>query len=87
MSVDLLGFMLVQAHKTVQDVVACSSIIRTALVIREIVLHGADRKLLLEAIDLVQEEDDAGLDKPSGVADAVEKSQSLLHAIYCLVFE
>lgn len=87
MGVDLLGFVLVQAHETVQNVVACGGVVGTALVVREVVLHRAHWQLLLETIDFVEEENDAGLDEPSRVADAVKESQSLLHAIHSLIFE
>lgn len=86
-SVDLLGLMLVQADETVQDVVAGSSIIRTTLIIGEVVLHGADGQLLLESVDLVEEQNDRSLDKPPRVADAVEQSQGFLHTVDRLVFE
>ena len=33
-------------------------------IIRKVILHGAHGQLLLEAIDLVQEQDDAGLGEP-----------------------
>ena len=85
--VDLLLLCLVQGHEAVEDVVAGSGIIGTALVIGEIVLHRADGQLLLEAIDLVEEENDGGLDEPPGVADGVEQSQGLLHTVYGLVLE
>ncbi len=56
-------------------------------VIWEVILHGADWELLLKAVDLVQEQDDAGLDEPPRVADAVEKSEGFLHTVDRLVFE
>jgi len=58
MGVDLLGFVLVQAYESIQDIVAGQIIIITTFVVREVVLHWADWELLLEAIDLVQEQDD-----------------------------
>lgn len=58
MCVDLLGLVLVQADETVEDVVASSSVVGTALIVREVVLHGADGQLLLESIDLVEEKND-----------------------------
>lgn len=64
MCVDLLGLVLVQADETVQDVVASSSVVGTALVVGEVVLHRADGQLLLESIDLVEEKNNRGLDKP-----------------------
>lgn len=57
MCVDLLGLVLVEADESVQDVVTSRCVVVTALVVREVVLHRADRQLLLESIDLVQEED------------------------------
>jgi len=57
-SVDLLGLMLVQANESVQDVVACQCVIITTFVVGEVVLHWADWELLLEAINLVQKQDD-----------------------------
>lgn len=64
MCVNLLGLVLVQADETVQDVVASSSVVGTALIVREVVLHGTDGQLLLESIDLVEEENDRCLDEP-----------------------
>jgi len=85
--VDLFLLGLVQGHETVENVVACSGIVGTALVVGEVVLHRADGQLLLEAIDLVEEENDGGLDEPPGVADGVEQGQSLLHTVDGLVLE
>jgi len=85
--VDLLGLVLVQADESVEDVVAGQSIVVTTFEVREVVLHGADWELLLESIDLVQEEDDGGLDEPAGVADRIEQSQSFLHTIDSLILE
>jgi len=65
MGVDLLGLVLVQAHESVQNVIACRSIVLTSLVIWEIVLHWAHWELLLESIDLIQEQNDGRLDEPS----------------------
>jgi hypothetical protein len=56
-------------------------------VVREIVLHWAHRELLLEPVNLVQEQDNAGLDEPSRVANTVEKCKGLLHSVDSLVFE
>lgn len=50
-------------------------------VIREVVLHWAHRQLLLEAIDLVQEQDDTGLCEPPRVADAIKQGKCLLHTV------
>lgn len=41
-------------------------------IVREIILHRAHWKLFLKSVDLVQEQDDASLDKPPRVANAVE---------------
>jgi len=87
MRVDLLRLVLVQADESVQDVVASQSVILTALVIREVVLHWAGWELLLETIDLVQEQNYRGLDEPSGIADRIEKRKSLLHTIDSLILE
>jgi hypothetical protein len=87
MSVDLLLLGLVQRHEAVEDVVAGSGIVGTALVVGEVVLHGADGQLLLEAIDLVEEENDRGLDEPTRVADGVEQSECFLHTVDGLVLE
>lgn len=57
------------------------------IIIWEVVLHGANWQLLLKAINLVQEQNDAGLNEPSGVANAVEKGKSFLHSVDCLVLE
>lgn len=85
--VDLLSLVLVQANKAVKDVVASRSIVVATLVVGEVVLHRADGQLLLEAINLVEEQNDRRLDEPSGVTDAVEQSQSLLHTVDRLVLE
>lgn len=85
--VDLLLFGLVQGNETVEDIVASRGVVGTTLVIREVVLHRANRELLLETIDLVEEENDRGLDEPPGVADRVEQSQGFLHTVDGLVFE
>lgn len=107
MSVDLLRLVLVQRNESVQDIVACRSIIRStfinirslvlptvvadliqlAFIVREIILHGGHGEFLLESVDLVQKEDDRGLDKPSGIADGVKESQSFLHSVDGLVFK
>jgi hypothetical protein len=64
MGVDLLGLVLVQANEAVENVIASRGVVVAALVVREVVLHGADRQLLLESIDLVEEQNDRCLDKP-----------------------
>lgn len=64
MCVNLLGLVLVQADETVENVVASSSVVGTALIVREVILHGADGQLLLESIDLVEEKNDGCLDEP-----------------------
>lgn len=112
MGIDLLRIMLIQAHKPVQNIVTCGSIIgstclpvrRTILgrirnkwasgkpgvrtfIIRKVILHWAHRQLLLEAIDLVEEQDDTRLCEPSRVANAVEKGKGLLHTVDGLVLE
>lgn len=87
MCVDLLGLMLVQADEAVQDIVARRTIVVATLVIREVVLHRADRQLLLEPIDLVEEENDGRLDEPPRVADRIEESEGFLHAVDRLIFE
>lgn len=86
-SVDLLLLGLVQRHEAVEDVVASGGIVGTALVVGEVVLHGADGQLLLEAIDLVEEENDGGLDEPPRVANRVEQSKRFLHTVDGLIFE
>lgn len=87
MGVDLLLLGLVQRHEAVENVVAGGSVIGATLVIREVVLHGADGQLLLEAVDLVEEENDRGLDEPAGVADRVKQGESFLHTVDGLVLE
>ena len=57
MSVDLLCLVLVQGDKSVKNVVAGGGVVWAALVVGEVVLHGADGQLLLEPINLVQEQD------------------------------
>lgn len=87
MGVDLLLLGLVQRDEAVEDVVTSGGVVGTTLVVGEVVLHGADGQLLLEAIDLVEEENDGGLDEPSGVADRVEQSQGFLHTVDGLVLK
>jgi len=65
MCVDLLCFVLVQADKTVQDIITGRGIIISTFVVWEVVLHWADGKLLLESVNLVEEENDGCLDEPS----------------------
>src|SRR5689334_15509344 len=64
MGVDLLSLVLVQADEAVKDIIASRGVVVTALVVGEVVLHGADRQLLLESIDLVKEQNDRCLDEP-----------------------
>lgn len=87
MSINLLLFRLIQRHKAIKDVITSSGIVGTALVVGEIVLHWADGKFLLEAIDLVKEQDDGCLDKPSRVANGVEQGKCFLHTVDRFVFE
>lgn len=87
MGVDLLCLVLVKRDESVQDVVASCSIVWATLVVGEVILHGADRELLLESVDLVQEQDNRCLDKPPRVADGVEQCEGLLHAVDRLVLE
>lgn len=68
-SVDLLSFVLIQADKAVQDVITSQGIIFTTLIIGKVVLHWADGELLLEAINLIQEQNDGSLDEPARVAN------------------
>ena len=56
-------------------------------VVWEVILHWTDWQLLLESVDLIQEQNYAGLDEPSGIADAVEKCEGLLHSVDGLVLE
>lgn len=56
-------------------------------VVREIVLHRADGELFSESINLVQEENDTGLEEPSGVTDRVEQCQGFLHTVYSFVLK
>jgi hypothetical protein len=85
--VDLLLFGLVQGNETVEDVVAGSGVVGTALIVGEVILHRTDGQLLLETVDLVEEENDGGLDEPPGVADRVEQSQGFLHTVDSFVLE
>ncbi len=87
MGINLFSLVLVQADETVQNVVACCRVVVSALVIREVVLHWRDWELLFETIDLVQKQDNGGLDEPSGVADGVEEGECLLHTVDSLVLE
>ena len=79
--------MLIQADKSVQDIVAGQCIIITTLVVRKVILHWAHWELLLETIDLVQEQNYRRLDEPSRVANRIEQGEGFLHTVHCLVFE
>jgi len=87
MGINLLGLMLVERDKSVEDVIACGLVISTAFVVWEVVLHRAHRELFLETIDLVEEEDDGSLDKPSRIADGVEQGKGFLHTVDSLILE
>jgi hypothetical protein len=87
MCVDLLLLSLVERNEAVKDVIASSGVVGTTLVVGEVVLHRADGKFLLEAVDLVQEENDGCLDKPTRVANRVEQGQGFLHTVDSLIFE
>ena len=73
--------------ESVKNVVTRRAVVLTTLVIGEVVLHGADGKLLLEPIDLVQEQDDGCLDEPPRVADGVEQCEGFLHTVDSLVLK
>jgi hypothetical protein len=85
--VDLLSLMLVQAHESVQNVVAGLGVIFSSFVVGEVVFHWAHGQLLLEAIDLVQEQNDRSLDEPPGVANGVEEGECFLHTVDGLILE
>jgi hypothetical protein len=62
--------------------VLCSAIdVVTAGVIGEVVAQWGSRKLRLEEIDFVEEQDDAGPHKPAAVDHRIEEYQALHHAI------
>lgn len=56
-------------------------------VVWEVVLHWAHWELLLEAVDLVKEQDDGRLDEPPRIANGVEQCEGFLHAVDRLVLE
>jgi len=56
-------------------------------VVWKVVLHWAHGQLLLEAIDLVEKQDDTRLGEPSRIANAVEKGKSFLHSVDRFVLE
>ena len=85
--VDLFCLVLVETDKAVEDVIASCSVVWASLIVWEVVLHRADRKLLLESVDLVQEQNDTGLDEPPRVANTVKESQGLLHTVDGLILE
>ena len=87
MGINLLLLGLVQGDEAVEDVIAGQGVIGAPFVIGEVILHWTDGQLLLEAIDLVEEEDDGGLDEPAGIADGVEQRQGFLHAVDRFVLE
>ena len=57
------------------------------LVVWEVILHRADRKLLLEPIDLIQKQNDGRLDEPARVADRVKERKRLLHPVDRLILK
>lgn len=87
MGVDLFCLVLVETDESVQDVVTCESVIISTFIVWEVVLHRTDGKLLLESIDLVQEQDNWRLDKPSWIANRVEKCKRFLHTVDSFIFE
>lgn len=87
MCVDLFRFMLVQADESVQDVVASRWVVIAILIIREVVLHWTDWKLLLESINLVEEKNYRRLDEPPGIANRIEQGKRFLHTVDRLIFE
>lgn len=107
MGIDLLGFVLIQGHEAVEDIVACGGIVGStfcnirflvlppvgsilvelAFIIREVVLHGAHGKLLLESVDLVQKQDDGRFDEPPRIANGIKQGQGLLHTVDRFVLE
>lgn len=64
-----------------------SILVELAFIVWKIILHRADRKLFLEPINLVQEQDDRGLDKPPRVADGVEERKGFLHTVDGFILE
>jgi hypothetical protein len=71
--IDLLGRGgLVERDEAMEKVVTCCIVVVTSVVIREVIMQGRMCQFLLEQIDLVQEEDDRGLDEPTRVANRVE---------------
>jgi hypothetical protein len=87
MGINLFCLVLVQADESVQDVVTGRRVVVSTLVVGEVVLHRRHGELLLEAINLVQEQNYRGLREPPGVADRVEEGEGLLHAVHGLVFK
>lgn len=87
MSVDLFGFVLVQANESVQNVVASRWVIVALFVVWKIIFHRANREFLLEAINFVEKKNDGCLNEPSGITDRVEEGQGFLHAIDGFIFE
>ena len=64
-----------------------SMLVELAFIVREVVFHRTDRKLLLEAVDLVQEQDDGCLDEPPRITDGIEQGQGLLHPVDRFILE
>jgi hypothetical protein len=64
-----------------EQVFGCTVDIVAARVVREVVAKRGSRKLRLEEIDLVEEQDDTSPHKPSTVNDRVEEYQALHHAV------
>jgi hypothetical protein len=85
--VDLLLLGLVERDEAVQDIIASSGVVGSPLVVGKVVLHRAHGKLLLEAVNLVEEQNDRRLNEPARVADGVEQSQGLLHTVDRLIFK
>jgi hypothetical protein len=81
MGIDLLCLGLVQGQKLLQKELAGSVIVRTPGIFRKVLFNGAGQQLVLEPINLVEKEDDGGLDKPAAVADRVKEGKGFLHSI------
>ena len=64
-----------------------STLVELAFIIREVVLHRAQGKFLLEPVDLIQKQNDGCFDEPPRVADGIEQGKRLLHAVDSLVLE
>ena len=85
MSEDVLGFVLVELDEFALDIFGSGLKIAISGIVREKLLHVVLLQLLLEQVDLVEEQDDARVHKPLAVTNFVEKVETFLEPVCCIV--